>query len=218
MATEDPYRVVDSTGQGWHRTNPGYAADYGFRRGLEDSLSYQQLLEQRGPLRPVVPVPDADAKEMAQLLQEAGQKAAASVLAALHRVVLRHPGKPGGPHPMRAGREGSWESEVMVSLAWHIGCDLDEKPKRLEEATVAGMARIVESWITRPDTYTEVAENLAWLFGRHADQVGGWPAVADRWLQPGAGPGHSKAVIHKVGGYLLSTSAGITAFLDASTG
>lgn len=67
-----------------------------------------------------------------------------------------------------------------------------------------------------PGSYTEVAENLAWLFGRHADQVGGWPAVTEEWLQPEAG--RPAAVIHTVGSYLLSKSQSITAFLDASTG
>jgi hypothetical protein len=211
-----PYRLVDVNWQGWHPSgNSGlYEADYGFERALDEPWSYERIAEERGPIRPVVFVPDADEAEAARLLQLAGKKAAASALAALYRAFKHFPGA--HPHPLLAGREGSWESQRIRQLAWTIGGKLDEKPTRIHEETAAGLAAIVISWASRPDSYTEVAENYANLFSRHADAAGGWPAVADQWLQPGRGPGHDADTVHAVGSYLLSTSDGISAFLDAA--
>ncbi|MEV5451287.1 hypothetical protein [Streptomyces sp. NPDC052535] len=204
-----PYRVVDRFYQGWYlRSGDGtFDADGGHRRGLE-TLDYTMLELTRGPLRPVVPPTDEDCAAVKAALVGAGRKAAGSLLVALYRLVLedadaRREG--GARYRMMAGREGSWESEDMVRLAWNVGADLAEKKTRFDEAAVSELVRVVQGWVTGPDVYVEVAANLAWLFGKVADEVGGWSAVADRPLQPGQRVGgHPEHVVEAVQHYLLS--------------
>lgn len=51
----------------------------------------------------------------------------------------------------------------------------------------AGCARMVLlRWVIDPARFTDVAETLAFVVSRYADEHGGWPAVADQRLQPGA--------------------------------
>ncbi|SFO26805.1 hypothetical protein SAMN05216207_104044 [Pseudonocardia ammonioxydans] len=61
-----------------------------------------------------------------------------------------------------------------------------DKVRRYDAATADDIAAVLVRWVSNPDRYTEVAETLAGLFGDFADEHGGWPAVADQWLQRGA--------------------------------
>jgi hypothetical protein len=105
-----------------------------------------------------------------------------------------------------AGREGSWQSEAMQSLALGIGGDLARKPKRYNRAVVAELAGVIDRWVTGPHRYVEVAETMSRLFGEVADAVGGWSKVADQWLQPGRAVGHTEHVIQELYDYLMSTA------------
>ncbi|MFD8340670.1 hypothetical protein ACFV42_50070, partial [Streptomyces solisilvae] len=178
--------------------------------GLE-TLDFATLERTRGPLRPVVPPTDEDCAAVKAALVGAGRRAAGSLLVALYRLVLEDAGagrEGGARYRVMAGREGSWESEDMVRLAWNVGADLAEKKSRFDEAAVAVLVRVVQGWVAGPDVYVEVASNLAGLFSAVADETGGWPAVADRPLQPGQRVGgHPEHVVEAVQHYLLSQTA-----------
>jgi hypothetical protein len=217
-----PYRVVDNLNRGWHPVGNGeYMVDYGgVRPGRPaDPLPYRELEAQHGPVRPVVPPATSDTEELREALAGAGVKAAASVLVALYRTAVKfsRASSPGGLEggSLRAGREGSWESAVLYSLAWTLGGDLDEKPKRFDEECVRPVINVLERWTLNPERYVEVAENLAFSFGQVADELGGWSKVADRYLQPGTRVGHDPDTIEAVRGYLMSQSS--TRWVDDGT-
>lgn len=204
-----PDRVVDRENQGWHQSAGGrFEADFGTARGLSD-LDYPALLEQRGPLRPVVPCDPGDALLVRGALADAGVKAVASVLVALYQVSRQYaeaasaPGRRDGG-TLLAGREGSWETHEMNLLAWEVGSDLADKPTRFDPTCVRELVDILHLWTGQRATYVEVAENLAFLVGQVADELGGWDTIADRYLRPGARIGHPEHVITRVRGYLLS--------------
>ena len=104
---------------------------------------------------------------------------------------------------LMAGREGSWESVLLIEIvtfgnglnlakATRRVQDVDERRKagpssRVDRAVRDAMAEIFTRWVTGPDRYTEVAETLAAVVSRFADEHGrdGWRVIADQWLQPG---------------------------------
>ncbi|MFJ5143005.1 hypothetical protein [Streptomyces sp. NPDC088707] len=201
------YRFVDRENRGWHiassRDEPvQYAVDWaGLRPGRpEELLSHEQLEAMHGPLRPVVPSDPSDDFLLRDAIQEAGVKAAASVLVALYRTAVKFAenssqgSRDGGS--LTAGREGSWEAEAIERLAWSVGGDLDEKPGRFDAECVESVQTVLAAWTLNPDYYVEVAEGLAYEFSRVADELGGWAKVADRWLR------HDGSVR----GYLMSKS------------
>lgn len=212
------YRFVDRHNRGWHivSTPEGpvrYMVDYGgLRPGRPDTLlTREELEDEHGPLRPVVPGDPGDDWLLRGALADAGVKAAASVLVALFRVAAEYSrgSSPGGYEggSLCAGREGSWESRAVYDLAWTIGGDLDERPKRFSEECVTCVISVLHSWTQNPKRYVEVAENLAGEFSRVADELGGWHTVADRYLQPGARVGHDRDTVEVVRGYLMSRSS-----------
>ncbi|WP_051710372.1 AAA family ATPase [Streptomyces sp. NRRL S-350] len=216
-----PYRLVDAQWQGWLTAGNGlYRASSSLNRpGLEEPWPYARIVAERGPVRPVNhPVEGDDSTErLAALWDKAGRKAVASTLVALYRAVLRFPASLYGPHPLTSGREGSWESARLLNLAYTVGGDLDDRPKRFDPEVADGVADVLEGWVRRPETYTEVAENLAGIFGRYADRAGGWTKVADQWLQPGARAGHDPDTVFAVGSWLLlGSSEHLQAFLDSA--
>ena len=214
QAGEAIYRVVDTHQQGWHPVGgPGrtvlYAADYGFKRGLDDR-SYTQLEATRGPLRPVRPVTDSDAADVRALLAAAGRRGVTTLAAAVESVFEQIREEQGGlsapdsyqyaRRALLAGREGSWESEVLIEVMLFgndlnlaaKGSGIDARravgPSRRVNAKVRDqLAAIIRRWVTDPE-YTEVAETLAFLVSGFCDDTAGqngWLAVADQWLQPG---------------------------------
>jgi hypothetical protein len=184
--TLSPYRVVDREGQGWYLTSSGYQASYGWNRGLATVTDLDALAAARGPLRPVLPVTDADQDVIETQLQQAGRKAVTTLAAALagtYFTQLRVRGLNGSL--IVAGREGSWESSCLITVAV-IGVDL--KPSRVDPAARDALTAIFTRWVTDPDRYTEVAENLASIVSGYADREhgpDGWKRIADQWLQPG---------------------------------
>lgn len=221
--TSWPYRVVDAWNQGWHPVGHDtiehcYQADYFWDRGLDDRDG-QDLLATRGPIRPVLPITDADEQRIRELFGEAGRKTVATLAAALESVFhqlresagrLGHANDPYGfaMRTMKAGREGSWESEALVSVML-FGNELNLTPasgkrgrgyrdaaslraagpsKRVDRAVHHELTVMLTRWVTGPDRYTEVAETLAGVVSSYADDTAGpagWAAIADQWLQPG---------------------------------
>jgi len=199
-----PSRVVDARFQGWYLSGDGqYHADFGGSRGLEPR-TLDELTETRGPLREVVPRSEASAAEAEAALKVAGRLAAGSLLVALARVALRISARPGQPATgsLLAGREGSWETADMNSLIWNLGIDLADDPGRFHADAVERLAAVVEGWIGG-ETYNEVAETLSGIFADVADDLGGWPAVADDPLQPGG-----REAAESLRGWLIGRSAG----------
>lgn len=194
-AAAPPYRVVDRENQGWYlAAQPGdgwlYTASYGFQRDLLPR-SYEELAATRGPLRPVEPVADADVAGLERLFAAAGRKTVTTLAAALAAVYYRAAEGPPWSHDfgrraLIAGREGSWESEVLINVMY-FGRELAaSRPRRIDLATLDGMTALLWRWVASPDRYTEVAETLASIVSGYCDEHGGWRAVADQWLQPGA--------------------------------
>lgn len=213
-----PYRFVDRLNRGWHIASSEqpvrYAIDWaGLRPGRpEDPLTREELEAEHGPLRPVVSGDPSDDLVLRGALADAGTKAAGSVLVALWRLALeyRRNSSPGGYEggSLVAGREGSWESEMLYRLAWTIGGDLDEKPKRYSEECVTSVMAVLREWTQHPKRYVEVAENLAGEFSRVADELGGWSEVADAPFQPSTKVGrHPLDTIEAVYNYLMSRSS-----------
>ncbi|MGW7090045.1 hypothetical protein ACWGH2_42050 [Streptomyces sp. NPDC054871] len=212
------YRFVDNLNRGWHiassETPVRYAIDWaGLRRGRPDDLLTREELEaQHGPLRPVRPADPSDDSVLRGALTDAGVKAASSLLVALYRLTVEYSrdSAPGGYEggSLVAGREGSWEAEALHRLAWTIGGDLDEKPKRYSEECVASVIEVLREWTQHPKRYVEVAENLAIEFSKVADEQGGWSKVADKPFQPGTKVGrHPIDTIEVVYHYLMSQSS-----------
>ncbi|MFH8295117.1 hypothetical protein [Streptomyces sp. NPDC018059] len=98
------------------------------------------------------------------------------------------------------------EAASLDRLAWGVGCDLAEKPKRYDAGTVEVLVRVIEGWVSGPDRYVEVAANLAWLFSGVADEAGGWAVVADQYLQRHARVGAPDHVVEAIQLYLMSQS------------
>lgn len=214
-----PGRVVDRDGQGWFLAGDGnggfhYRASYDFKRGLEPVATHVELAQARGPLRTVLPVTDADRAQIGRLLDDAGRKAVGSLAAAIwqtHQGLCERDADAGigsryaaATKLLLAGREGSWESEALMSVA-AFGSDL--KPSRVDTAARDGLAATVTGWVTDENRYTEVAETLAFLVSSHADQAhgpAGWKRIADQWLQPGGVDAHGFRTCY---GLLYSQSA-----------
>ncbi|MFR9675754.1 hypothetical protein [Streptomyces sp. TR02-1] len=212
-----PYRVVDAHDQGWHvtvmpnREEAVYSADYGWKRGL-GPMTRDELEAERGPLRPVVPPDGEECERITAALTSAGNRAAASVLVSLYRIACLHADEEAERSGCRvsgrlyAGREGSWESAAVRSLAWGLGAKLSERPKRYDAQSVGTLVAVLDGWTSSPGRFVEVAANLSDLFSEVADRSGGWPAVSDRYLQVGSAVGHPLDVVESVRGYLLATS------------
>jgi hypothetical protein len=214
-----PYRIVDGWNQGWHSGRSGelgeiYTADYGHERGL-DARSFGELAAARGPLRPVEPITAGDEANLWRLFDAAGRKTIATLAAALesvfHQIRESHGGLQSASgsyeyakRTLLAGREGSWESVVLIDVvllgnslnlanAARGRQDVDARraagpSPRVDAAARAAMAEIIHRWVTDPARYTEVAETLASVVSRYCDDKAGaegWRAVADQWLQPG---------------------------------
>lgn len=211
----EPYRVVDRDNNGWYLAADGHGGTVYCLSYSTRMPDYATLEAACGPLRPVLPVTDADVAELDRLLSEAGRKAVTSLAAALATVVTRLYENAGGVESsagsgayahrtLKAGRAGSWEAELLVSVV-SFGYELNDNRKapksggrhapradgpgrRVDRAARDGMAAVIMRWVTDPARYTEVAETLAWIVSRHADRHGadGWRKIADQWLQPSA--------------------------------
>ena len=198
-----PSRLVTADHTGWWLVgglngDAGYVSSALYVSG-GDPLSLDQLNEQHGPLRPVEPITDADRNWLEQLIEQAGRKAVYSLAVAVYRTInwlrddaggfdihdgdLNHRTHETAMRQIRAGRPGSWEAQQITDVAFWAG---HGKPSRIHEAACASMAAVLYGWCTNPDRFTEVAENLAAVVSGYADEHGGWKAVADQWLQPGA--------------------------------
>lgn len=128
------YRVVDGENYGWYSAGDGRGGAVwttGPINGLDLQFgAFPELAAARGPVRPVLPVTDNDSIQLEALLGRAGRKAIATLAAALedvfHRLREQHCGgqwdlDPHGGYEyarrtMMAGRAGSWEADLLISI------------------------------------------------------------------------------------------------------
>lgn len=194
--TDLPSRVVDAEHRGWMLMGgrdgaPEYMDASDFR--AQRTLAPDELAAQHGPLRPVRPPTEADVAELRAAMDLAGRKAIYSLAVAIYEA--RRELEAGRsdlewPEPMYlakrqllAGRPGSWEADRLYNLAlWPY----PDKVRRIHAEARERMTAVLLRWVSAPEQYTEVAETLAGIVSEHADERGGWAAVADQWLQPGA--------------------------------
>jgi hypothetical protein len=212
-----PSRVVTTNPpQGWFLTVDGagrehYAADYGRERDLGPH-TLEQIVEHHGPWRPVVPPSDADCSEIESVFDACGRKSVATLCAALEELFYQLREGFGGLNApdsfeyarrtLLMGREGSWESELLMELIWFgNGLNLDPPHRRMDNSIegrrrrgpnkrvdVDGRGRLVavlDRWVRGPDSYVEVAETLASIVAHYADErhgEHGWKAIADQYL------------------------------------
>jgi hypothetical protein len=208
---QEPGRVVDRDNYGWYRAGDGqggfvYCINY--QTKIPD---YPTLVAKRGPVRPVLPVDQADIAELDRLFVLAGRKAVTSLAAAIEMVFHNLREAAGGLNDrtsydfamrtLKAGRAGSWEAALLEEVVF-FGCDLNLDYKASKKGAPASMraagpsrrvhreardqlAAVIIRWVTGPDRYTEVAETLASIASSYADQHGaiGWRTIADQWLQ-----------------------------------
>lgn len=192
-----PSRVVDREHRGWMLTSERLggplvyqdASDLGARR----YLSPTELAAERGPLRPVVTPAGEGVAELRRAWAIAGRKAAYTTAVAVQLAFNELRERNGGlaapkswdqtREQVRAGRPGSWEAVRLFELMLWANVD---KTRRYEDVAARMIAAVLVRWVADPDDYTEVAETLAAEFSAFADEVGGWRAVADQWLQQGA--------------------------------
>lgn len=222
MPDTHPNRVVDRDNYGWYAAASAGGGSHwtsGLINGYgTDYSSYEDLAAARGPVRPVLPVTDADQDALHALFGQAGRKAVTSLAAAIEDVFHRlreqhcggnwskdtHGGWEYAKRTMMAGRAGSWEADLLISVslfgnelnlakATRTLHDVDARRaagpvKRVDKTARDAMAAIIWQWVTSPDRYTELAETLAYVVSDHADEQhgpDGWARIADQWLQPG---------------------------------
>lgn len=208
--SEQPYRLVDAHNQGWLITSGGgYQPDYGHRRGL-DNMTLEQITEQRGPWRPVEPITDEDEATLRYVFLGLGRKTIATLAAALDVVYYELRESKGGlrnfesaeyaERTLKAGREGSWESELLMEIVWFgNGLNLAKSQRghdnSIEERRRRGpstrvdkggrdrLAALIRDWVTNSDRYTEVAETLAFRVAHYADEAAYGDELADRGVR-----------------------------------
>jgi hypothetical protein len=149
-----PYRVVDRENYGWYQASALGGGTYwttGHTNGLPDVTfsTYPGLVAARGPVRPVLPVTDADMEALHTLLGQAGRKGITSLTAALEVVFNRlntehHRSGPDldgfqyAKRTMMAGRAGSWEASLLMEVTWFgNGLNLAKPTKVLKEGDIA---------------------------------------------------------------------------------
>ncbi|MCF1592402.1 hypothetical protein [Streptomyces muensis] len=182
-----PDRVVDIRARGWRYTGEGrYTVDYEALRDLPER-TYDELAAIDGPLSVVEEPNPYNAEDFVKALESAGTAAAASLLVALYQLDAQYKEwsqESGEPScSLTAGREGSWESETMMAMVQDLGPALAGQPDRFHAETTEALKEELEGWTGMSQHYTEVAENVAVLFSRAADNQGGWRALADQELQ-----------------------------------
>ncbi|EXG81844.1 hypothetical protein [Cryptosporangium arvum] len=184
--------MVDAQNQGWRlaTTTGRYAADFGVPRGLRAAVSYSELAATRGPIRPVVPAPDADRDALLRAFRAAGPRAALSLLVALQQV-FRAAADGGTEYDsarrtLIAGSEESWEAAHLTMLLGRTA-----PGGSIDSPTVGTIVGVLCPWVTRPDVYVEVAQTLSAVFASFLDEdvdgrPRGWSGAADASLQPGS--------------------------------
>lgn len=199
---EFPYRIADSHNHGWLTRGggryEGFDPTKGFGQAIMGERPLAEVQHEFGPVRPVLPMLQADRDEMKAALELAGRKAVTSVASAVEQVHDEARDRfgdwrrdPGGTadyaqRTLTAGRPGSWESEAIMEIVY-FGNELNLHPHKqslsVEEMRATGpnpkrvhleardrIAEVLRRWTNSGDRYTELAENLAGVISGFADE------------------------------------------------
>lgn len=175
-----PERVVDRFQRGW-RTGTDPCTTYPRLDGRAWTLA--DLDEERGPLRPVVSMVDADRTRLVGVLTEAGRGATATVMAGLYLVSQRCYKVDGSDARLIAGHPESWENRMLPRFAWEVGIDLTSR--RVEPRALRTLDSVIDHWIFAKNSYVEVAGSLTLVLADVVRAVGDYELVADQWLRHG---------------------------------
>ncbi|MEU5476909.1 hypothetical protein [Streptomyces mirabilis] len=182
--SEYPVRLVDAHGQSWH-LNSGETNAYG-TRGLHwsESRTYEEIVEEAGPVRHIDVPADGDFPSIRRALVEAGPTALSSLIAALHAAATAAEEATGRPEDLVAGRPGSTESVIVLQMTLDVGPRVPTTS--VDPAALETIAPILTRWVTG-ETVVEVAENLAFVLGGIVDELG-WHGITDPWTRRNAAP------------------------------
>lgn len=177
-ALESPARLVDTSLVTWTHAGHGLYDAVG-HDGLP-VLMLSELRDRRGA-RVVGPPPDAQVAEVADLLVGCRYTAVGTMAYALSAVTLalivRH--GQGADHALVAGGAGTWEADVVRTLALHVGPDC--YPGVFEAAVGRRIAAILAEWVTGDPT-PSIPEVTSAIMGEVVDRCGGWHEVTEPWL------------------------------------
>lgn len=175
----DHYRYADREGEGWLRNGADGAYTTYPRTDLGE-LPLEQLKAERGPLRPVGVMDEADCRVLEDALAAAGKKAVATFLVALNRTARTLIDDGATVAVFTAGRPGSWEADVFRGQILWLGEDI--KTTRTDDTALVTAREVLLKWVTGP-VQPELADGLASLLGNVAQKAGSWAKITDQWLQ-----------------------------------
>ncbi|MFJ4966019.1 hypothetical protein ACIP6P_26840 [Streptomyces sp. NPDC088729] len=206
QSPEYPVRLVDADGESWY-LNSGQTNAYGTRAlHYSETRTYEQIVEETGPVRhPDIPA-DGDSAAIRQALRQAGPQALATLTAALYAAATACEQATGRPEALVAGRPGSTESTIVLGLTLDVGPEVPLTS--VDTAALEVVAGILTRWVTG-ETVVELAENLAWMLGPLVDELG-WLGLTDPWARRRLAPyaswvtGHSDDPV----GALRASAAG----------
>ncbi|MFJ2278782.1 hypothetical protein ACIOEZ_32060 [Streptomyces sp. NPDC087866] len=179
QSREYPVRLVDAHGASWY-LNSGQTNAYGTRAlHYSETRTYEQIVEETGPVRHIDIPADGDTEAIRQALQQAGPKALATLTAALYAAATACEHATGRPEDLVAGRPASTESTIVLGMTLDVGPEVPTTS--VDTAALKVVAGILTRWVTG-ETVVELAENLAWTLGPVVDELG-WMGITDPWAR-----------------------------------
>lgn len=176
-----PERYVDAFTCTWKRIRQADHALYGLDRvpppPADTWLTADQLHQQRGPLRPVVPPTSLDTDQLRDAIRAAGPLTVATLVRALTTVWIRHNQTYASDDGLIAGRPHSAESLAITFMVTNTASKLNELAEPDHPAARDAIETVLARWILAPDSYTEVGENLADTLAAAAEELGGLDAL-----------------------------------------
>ncbi|MEU3704851.1 hypothetical protein AB0E82_21485 [Streptomyces anulatus] len=192
QSQEYPVRLVDAHGQSWY-LNSGQTNAYGTRSlHYSETRTYEQIVEEYGPVRHIDIPADGDTAAIRRALRQAGPKALATLTAALYAAATACEDATGRPEDLVAGRPGSTESTIVLSMTLDAGPEVPDAS--VDAPALKVVAGILTRWVTG-ETVVELAENLAWTLGPLVDELG-WTGITDPWARRHLAPYASWATGH----------------------
>jgi hypothetical protein len=180
MTSEDTdhYRYADREGEGWLRNGPDGTYTTHPKTALGE-LTREELEVERGPLRPVGAMEQADSDTLADAIAAAGKKGIATFLVALNRTARTLIDDGASTAVFTAGRPGSWEADLLRHQILWLGEDI--KTTRTDDTAMITARELLLKWVTGP-VQPELADGLASVLGTAAEKAGSWAAITDQWL------------------------------------